>query len=43
PRRTFVVHGEAATAMGFAEHIHARLGWAAEAPVPGQRVALRAD
>ncbi|MFN6961069.1 MAG: MBL fold metallo-hydrolase RNA specificity domain-containing protein [Rhodocyclaceae bacterium] len=43
PRRTFVVHGEAATAMGFAAHIHERLGWAAEAPQPGQRVALSAD
>lgn len=27
PRRTFVVHGEAATAHGFAEAIRNRLGW----------------
>jgi metallo-beta-lactamase family protein len=38
PARTFVVHGEAATAQGFAALIHERLGWRAEAPVAGERV-----
>lgn len=36
PKRTFVVHGEAETAIGFATHIKERLGWQAEAPLPGQ-------
>ena len=40
PRRTFVVHGEAETAQGFAATIHDELGWAAEAPAPGQSVTL---
>ncbi|NWG32154.1 MAG: MBL fold metallo-hydrolase [Rhodocyclaceae bacterium] len=40
PRHTFVVHGEAATATGFAAHIQERLGWHAEAPQAGQRVVL---
>lgn len=38
PSRTFVVHGEASTAQGFAALIHERLGWRAEAPVAGERV-----
>lgn len=38
PRQTFVVHGEAATAIGFAAHIHDTLGWRAEAPMAGQSV-----
>jgi len=42
PRRTFVVHGEAETAEGFAATIHRELGWTTEAPVPGQTVVLEA-
>ena len=38
PARTFVVHGEAGTAQGFAALVHERLGWRAEAPVAGQSV-----
>lgn len=40
PARSFVVHGEASTALGFAETITQRLGWRAEAPAPGSRVEL---
>lgn len=40
PRKTFVVHGEAETAQGFAATIRERLGWQAEAPEPGQYVSL---
>jgi metallo-beta-lactamase family protein len=40
PKRTFVVHGEAETATGFAAHIKERLGWQTEAPLPGQSVNL---
>jgi metallo-beta-lactamase family protein len=40
PKKTFVVHGEAETAQGFAATIHERLGWRAEAPEPGQSVTL---
>lgn len=40
PRRTFVVHGEAQTAVGFAATIREQLGWPAEAPEPGQVVTL---
>jgi len=40
PRRTFVVHGEAETARGFAETIGEQLGWTAEAPTAGQQVDL---
>ncbi|WP_126444219.1 MBL fold metallo-hydrolase RNA specificity domain-containing protein [Sulfuricystis multivorans] len=42
PLQTFVVHGEATTALGFAALIQERLGWRAEAPQAGQRVELRA-
>jgi metallo-beta-lactamase family protein len=35
PQRTFVVHGEAATAQGFAGLIQQRLGWRADVPKPG--------
>ena len=35
PRRTFVVHGEAETARGFADQISHDLGWRAEAPARG--------
>ncbi len=38
PERTFVVHGEAATALGFADTIHQQLGWRVAAPEPGQQV-----
>ena len=40
PGRTFVVHGEAATACGFADTIAAKLGWSVEAPAAGSRVDL---
>lgn len=39
PSRTFVVHGEAQTACGFAELV-SKLGWNADAPLGGTRVAL---
>jgi metallo-beta-lactamase family protein len=35
PVRTFVVHGEAVTAQGFAGLIQQRLGWRADVPKPG--------
>jgi metallo-beta-lactamase family protein len=35
PSRTFVVHGEATTAMGFADLIRTRLGWQVEVPERG--------
>lgn len=40
PRHTFVVHGEAETAVGFAAHVNERFGWRTEAPLPGQCVTL---
>lgn len=40
PERTFVVHGEAQTALGFAETLRRQLGWTAEAPEAGSRVAV---
>ncbi len=40
PARTFVVHGEADTACGFADRIADELGWAVEAPAAGSRVDL---
>jgi metallo-beta-lactamase family protein len=40
PQRTFVVHGEAATACGFADTIEDTLGWSVEAPSAGSRVDL---
>lgn len=40
PARTFVVHGEAATARGFADLVADRFGWSVEAPAPGTRVDL---
>jgi metallo-beta-lactamase family protein len=40
PQRTFVVHGEAATACGFADRIADELGWSVEAPAAGSRVDL---
>jgi metallo-beta-lactamase family protein len=40
PAHTFVVHGEAATAEGFAALVHERLGWRAEAPLPLTSYAL---
>jgi metallo-beta-lactamase family protein len=42
PARTFVVHGEAETACGFAAKVSADLGWRAEAPAAGTRVDLSA-
>lgn len=35
PKRTFVVHGEEMTAVGFAERIREQLGWKVEVPVTG--------
>jgi metallo-beta-lactamase family protein len=40
PQRSFVVHGEAQTACGFADRIADELGWSVEAPAPGTRVDL---
>ena len=40
PKQTFVVHGEAATALGFAALIKDKLGWQTEAPLAGQSVTL---
>jgi metallo-beta-lactamase family protein len=40
PTRTFVVHGEAATACGFADTIAEKLGWSVEAPATGSHVDL---
>lgn len=40
PQRSFVVHGEARTACGFADRIADELGWSVEAPAPGTRVDL---
>jgi len=40
PQQTFVVHGEASTAQGFAALLHERLGWTAEAPQAGRCVRL---
>ena len=40
PARTFVVHGEAATARGFADLVADRLGWNVEAPAHGTQVDL---
>ena len=38
PARTFVVHGESATALGFAELVRKELGWRVDAPRPGDAV-----
>ena len=40
PAQTFVVHGEAETASGFADLISERLGWTVEAPAAGTQVEL---
>ena len=40
PGRTFVVHGESATACGFAQTIADELRWTVEAPAAGTRVDL---
>lgn len=40
PAQTFVVHGESATACGFADTIAAELGWRVEAPQAGARIEL---
>ena len=42
PGRTFVVHGEAATALGFADVIRKELGWRVEAPGAGEGFELDA-
>jgi metallo-beta-lactamase family protein len=38
PARTFVVHGEEAAALAFAERLRAERGWEVTAPEPGTRV-----
>jgi len=40
PQRTFVVHGEAGTATGFAAQVQRELGWHAEAPERGTQVEI---
>ncbi|MEW6648424.1 MAG: MBL fold metallo-hydrolase [Pseudomonadota bacterium] len=40
PRRTFVVHGEAATAAIFAETVVRELGWKAQVPAQGEHVTI---
>lgn len=35
PSRTFIVHGEAGTALGFADTVRRELGWRVEAPSAG--------
>jgi len=40
PQRSFVVHGEAQTACGFADRIADELGWSVEASAPGTRIDL---
>jgi len=42
PRQTFVVHGEAATASGFAALIRRELGWNVELPAVHQCFDIRA-
>jgi metallo-beta-lactamase family protein len=42
PERTFVVHGEAATTLGFADVIRKELGWRVEAPAAGETSELDA-
>ncbi len=38
PRQTFVVHGEASSALAFAEQLRTRHGWDTIVPEPGQSV-----
>jgi metallo-beta-lactamase family protein len=40
PRKTFVVHGEEETALGFGMLIHKALGWTVEVPTAGAMVEL---
>lgn len=40
PSKTFVVHGEAETACGFADRVASDLGWNVQAPAPGTWVDL---
>ncbi len=40
PRRTFVVHGEEETALGFGERLRQELGWRVEVPEEGASYAL---
>ncbi len=40
PRRTFVVHGEGETAMGFGEAIRQRFGWPVVVPEIGESFEL---
>jgi predicted metal-dependent RNase len=40
PKRTFVVHGEAAAATSFAELLRTQKNWTVDVPEPGQRFKL---
>jgi metallo-beta-lactamase family protein len=40
PTQTFVVHGEATTALGFAAVVRTELGWQVDAPAAGAQFAL---
>jgi metallo-beta-lactamase family protein len=40
PRRTFVIHGEEETALGFADSIRERFGWTVEVPTEGAGYSL---
>jgi metallo-beta-lactamase family protein len=40
PKQTFVVHGEEAAALAFAQHLHEQRGWAVSVPTHGQIVKL---
>ncbi|MEW6446073.1 MAG: MBL fold metallo-hydrolase RNA specificity domain-containing protein [Pseudomonadota bacterium] len=40
PRQTFIVHGEAATALGFGEQVRERFGWRVETPELGSTYTL---
>lgn len=40
PKQTFVVHGEGATALGFADHLRNTLHWNARAPGRGESISL---
>jgi len=40
PRQTFVVHGEEATALAFADRLRDERGWSVTVPAPGQIIKL---
>lgn len=43
PTRTFVVHGEAETALGFGAMLHEKMGWSVEIPEMGSGYNLGSD